>query len=129
MFSEFNEKDSPNQKNNYSASGYMLFNFLFNSLNNSPSKLTSLNNPSMLFSPVLSQHESKQHLNSAIVFSPLSPLSPVLTHSLIVDSLYIDTEFNDLFHHLMYGSSTFPPSTLPFFSFSNKNTGSPTALQ
>jgi hypothetical protein len=111
-FSEFDENDSLNWKNNYSESGYMLF----NSLDNSLSKLTSLNNSSMLFYSVLSQHKSKQHLNSAIVLPFLSPLSLVLSHSLIVDSPYTESEFSDLFLHLTYRSSTLPPSTLSPFS-------------
>jgi hypothetical protein len=128
-FLEFDEKDSSNQKNNYSASSYMSFNSSFNSSNNFQSKLTSLNSSPTLFSPVLSQHKSKQHLNSAIVFPLLSSLSLVLAHLLTVDSFYTDTKFSDLFHHLAYGSSTFPPSTLSFFSFPNKDTGSPITLQ
>jgi hypothetical protein len=83
MFSEFEENNLLNQKNNYSVSGYMLF----NSSDNSLSKLTSLNNLSMLFSSVLLLHKSKQHFDSTTVFPPLSSLSPFLTHSLKIDSL------------------------------------------
>jgi hypothetical protein len=39
MFLEFDENESLNQKNNYSVSGYMSFNSLFNFLDNSSSKL------------------------------------------------------------------------------------------
>jgi hypothetical protein len=95
-FSEFNENNSLNQKNNYSmssSSDYISFNSLFNPLVNSPSKLTSLNSPLTLFSSVLSQHGSEQHLDSATVFSPLSSLSLDLSHSLKVDSPCTESEF------------------------------------
>jgi hypothetical protein len=114
-FPEFDENNSLKRKNNYSTSSYTSF----NSLDNFLSKLTSLNSLPMLFLSVLSQHESEQHLNSVIVFPSLFSLSPVLSHSLIVDSSCSESEFRDLFFHLVYGTFTSPP-----FS-PNKDTGSP----
>jgi hypothetical protein len=92
MFSKFDENASLNQKNNYSISSYMSF----NSSDNSPSKLTSLNTLPTLFSSVLLQHKSKQHLNSVTVFPFLFLLSPVLSHSPTVDSSYTESDFKDL---------------------------------
>jgi hypothetical protein len=115
MFSEFNENNSLNQKNNNStssSSGYISYNFLFNSL----SKLTNLNSSSMLFSSVFSHHRSKQHLDSAIVFSLLSPLSSSLSNFPKVDSIYTDTKFEKLLFHFVYRSflesSSFPNTSI-----------------
>jgi hypothetical protein len=88
----------------------MSFNFLFNFL----SKLISLNNPSILFSSVFSYHGSEQHLDPAIVFSPLSLLSSNLFNSPKIDSTYTDTEFEKLLLHFTYESSSessFSPNT------------------
>jgi hypothetical protein len=69
-FSEFDEIDSLNQKNNYSTSGsssYMSKNSLFNSLFNFPS---DINKTTVVFSSVFLPQESEQHFNSSNVFSP-----------------------------------------------------------
>jgi hypothetical protein len=122
MFPKFDENNSLNQKNNYSVSGYMSF----NSPDNSLSKLTSLNSLSMLFSSVLSLHESKQHLDSATVFLSLLFLSPVLSHLSKVDSSCTNSEFEELLLHFAYGSST-SPTFSP--SFPNNITDSPTVSE
>jgi hypothetical protein len=119
MFPEFNENDSPNQKNNYFVSGYMSFNFP----DNSSSKPTSLNSLSMLSSSVLSPYKSEQHLDSTTVFPLLSSLSSVLSHPPKVDSSCTNSEFEKLLLHFAYRSSI-PLTSL--LSFSNNTTNSPT---
>jgi hypothetical protein len=94
----------------------MSFNSSFNSFMN-------INSLPMLFSSVFSHHKSEQHLNSDIVFSSLFFLSSKLSHSLIVDSPYTDTEFEELFLHFAYGSN----SSLPLST--NNSTDSPTFLE
>jgi hypothetical protein len=126
------ENNSPNQennystsgsslkwKNNYSMSGFVSNNFLFNSL----AKLTSLKSHSTLFSSVSLHCESEQHLDSNNVFSPLFSLSTSFTHSQTVDSSGSDCDFEDLLLHFTYGSSSSPPSP----TSSNPTTNSPTA--
>jgi hypothetical protein len=108
------------QKNNYSMSGFVSNNFLFNFL----AKLTSLKSHPMLFSSVSPHHKFKQHLNSNIVFSPLL-LSTSFTYPQTVDSPGSDSDFEDLLLHFTYGSSSLsPPPTS-----SNPTTDSPTVLE
>jgi hypothetical protein len=124
-FPKFNEIESSNQKNNCSTSGlssYLLFNFPFNS----PVNIKTLSTYSSL---VFTQHGSKQHLDSENVFSLLSLLSSNLIHSLIVDSLYLDRDFENLILYLAYESPPSLPSFPPSFSPSNNNADSPTASQ
>jgi hypothetical protein len=107
IFPKFNEKDSLNQKNNYSAnssSGYVLNNSLFNSLD-------KINSTTAVFSLVFLPQGSKQHLNSLNIFS-LLPLFH--TQSPIVDSPTTDhnRDFENLLFHFTYRS----PSPLPSFS-------------
>jgi hypothetical protein len=108
-----------NQKNNNSASGlsgYVSFNSPFNSPSN-------INSPSMLFSSVFSHYGFEQHLDPATVFLPLSLLSSNLSHALIVDSPYTDTEFEKVLLHFAYGSSSSSPL------FPNISIDSPMSLE
>jgi hypothetical protein len=73
-----------------------------NSPNNSPTE--SLKNTPIPFSSVFFKHESEQHLDSEIVFSPLLPLA--ITHPSQVDSpVEPDNNFEKLILHLVYDSS------------------------
>jgi hypothetical protein len=85
-----------------------------NSTNNSPTE--GLKSTSTSFSSVFFKHESEQHLNSGIVFSPL-PL--FITHPLQIDPPPADPDidFEDLILHLAYGSS----SSSSFSSFPSNN--------
>jgi hypothetical protein len=119
------KNNSMKQKNNFSTSGFMLNNFPTvsgfmsnNSLENYPTK--SLKSTPTPFSSVFFKHESEQHLDSEIVFSPLLLLSLTITHPLQVDPFAEpDSNFEDLILYLAYGSSF--PSSFPFSS-SNKTT-------
>jgi hypothetical protein len=118
-FPEFDENDSPNQKNNNFVSGSSSY-VSINSLSN----LTNINNPPTLFSPVLSHHGLEQHLYPANVFPPLLSLSSSLSNSPKVDSTYSDTDFKDLILHFTYGSHS--PSSPPS---PNNITDSPTSQE
>jgi hypothetical protein len=112
-FSEFNEFESLNQKNNYSASsssGYLSFKSLFNFSVEIKTLLT-------FSSLVFSQHESEQYLDPAKVFSSLPPLSSSLNF-FTGDSTYSDSDFEDFILHLVYGS---PPLSSPSSSSPSSN--------
>jgi hypothetical protein len=98
-FSEFNENDLMNWKNN------VLVNSLFNSLSN-------INSFSMLFSSVFLHHRFKQHLDSVNVFSLFLFLSSNSSHIPIVDFPYTDTEFEKFLLNFTYRTSSSSPSSL-----------------
>jgi hypothetical protein len=114
------KNNSPNRKNNYSTSGSSL-----KRKNSYFTKLSSLKSHSILFSSVSPHHESKQHLNSNNVFSPLSLLSTSFSHPSTVDSPGSDCDFEDLLLYFAYGSSFPPPSP----TSSNSTIDSLTALE
>jgi hypothetical protein len=106
----FEKNNSTKQKNNYSVNSFVsnnsLDNYLTESLNSTPTP----------FSSVFFKHESEQHLDSEIVFSPLPLLiSTTSSHPLKVDSSTTDTDldFEDLIFHLAYGSSLSSSSLSP----------------
>jgi hypothetical protein len=115
-FSEFDEIDSLNHKNNYSTSSqssYTSDNLLFNLSFNSLPVLTEIKNPLTPLFSVSSPQESEQHLYSLNVF-PLLLL--FISQPLTVDSptdSSIDT-FENLLFYFVYGCSFF------FFLFFSK---------
>jgi hypothetical protein len=124
----FEKNNLTKWKNYFSMSGFMSNNSLTTSgftSNNSPdnSLTKSLKSTPTLSSSVFFKHESKQYLDSRIVFPPL-PL--FISHPPQVDSQTHSTDpdidFEDLILYLVYGSSSFPssfPSSSPSSSSSS----------
>jgi hypothetical protein len=124
VFPEFDELNSSNWNNNFSASLNSYFIPPFNLSLNFPN-MKDLKALSLSFSPVVSTIGFKQQHQSFNVFSLLFPLSPH-THTVDSPTATPELDFKNLILHLVYGSSS--PSTSPSPSSSSPTPSTNTLL-